>query len=313
MELTMEEEDFSCQLELSEESFKNVPLEPYRTYDKRAFLRSLENKLPDWIFSRWANWYYRNFKSYKVKISRVSDGWMTCVENVRLVCSTPKLNFERLRLSGFSQKFERFFKIEEGDTVLDVGACVGDTTVPMAMLTGELGTVIAVEPFPPNVKYLKLNLAEFPNVHIFDAAAGGRAGKMPLYISPSYMGHSLKDKTSEVIDVRVDTLDGMTRDFDRIDFAKIDVQGCEVEVLEGAYRTLAKTRKLVVETHYEGENVLFPKVAKMLHDAGFSVRITPDKVVHGWRPAWRSVKIDDSIYEREPSTQTEERKSDSLS
>lgn len=279
----MEKSDSSCQIELSDEDFRNVPVEPYQEYDKRALIRSMEKRLPDWIFARWVNWYYQNFKSYAVKVSRVSDGWLVCVEGVKLVSPTPKLNYDRLRLSGFSEKFLRFFKITAADTVMDVGACIGDTTVPMAVLTGETGTVIAVEPVPQNIKYLKLNLSEHPTVHIFEAAAGASEGTMPLYISPSFMGHSLRDKTGKTMDVRVDTLDSITRDFDCIDFAKIDVQGYEVKVLQGASEALAKTRKVVVQTHDEGENVLFPKVAKILQTAGFSVKVTPDRVVHGWR------------------------------
>jgi FkbM family methyltransferase len=267
---------------MNEEDFRKVRVEPYREYDKRALLRRMEGKLPNWIFVRWVNWYYRNFKRYEVKIARTSNGWLVCCDGVSLIAPTPKMNYYRLTLTGFAEKFERFFEIEKGDTVLDVGACIGDTTVPMAMKTGETGTVIAVEPSSQNMEYLKRNLARFQNVHIFEVAAGGSAGFMPLYISSSFMGHSLRDKTAKTINVRVDTLDGITEDFDCIDFVKIDVQGCEVEVLQAAPKTLTKTRKVVVETHYEGEDALFPKVAKILHDADFNIQITPDKVVHAW-------------------------------
>jgi hypothetical protein len=41
-----------------------------------------------------------------------------------------------------------FYKqlIEPGDFVIDIGAHIGDTTVPMAIAAGKQGTVLALEP-----------------------------------------------------------------------------------------------------------------------------------------------------------------------
>jgi len=94
-------------------------------------------------------------KNEKMKIK--CNSWLIQKGGITLVSPTPK--FLGFGLRDFEMRFERFFKIEPSETALDVGACIGDTTVPMPIKTGFTGKVIAVEPHPLNIKYLKLNLA----------------------------------------------------------------------------------------------------------------------------------------------------------
>lgn len=254
---------------------------------RKSPLKRLLNKiiagLPYGTYMHFINFYYAVAKDRSVKIKKHPEGWEITQSGVTLLASTPKLVNRRITLEGYAEKFERFFNIEPCDTVLDVGACIGDTAVPMAMKTGSSGTVIAVEPEPKNIRYLKRNLARFKHVYVIEKAAWNRQENLRFYISPSIMGHSIIDKTEHYTEVPTDTLDNIAKPFSRIDYAKIDVQGAELEVLEAASEMLAKTRKLVVETHYFGERALFPKVAMILIKQGFNVEVTPDRVVHAWK------------------------------
>lgn len=184
---------------------------------------------------------------------------------------------------NFHRKFERFFNIEEGDIALDVGACVGDTTVPMAQKVGSEGLVIAVEPHPDNTKFLKLNTSRFGNVEIVEKAAWNETKKLSLFVSKAITGHALiKEFRTQQIQVEAITLDDMTEHLAKLDYVKIDVQGVEVQVLEGASHMLDKTRKIVVETHYRyNDKCTYPRVAEMLRRKGFLVRVAPDGIVHG--------------------------------
>ena len=217
------------------------------------------------------------------KIEKYQNCWLIKKGGITLFSPTPKLVWGLNTLKQFEDKFERFFKIEEGFTVLDVGACIGDTTVPMAIKTGSKGIIIAVEPEPNNARFLKANLSKFPNVWIVEKAAWNREETIRFYINQSIMGHSIIDKTKNYVDVPADTLDNIVKTWDRIDFAKIDVQGAELQTLEGAEEMLKKTRKIVVETHYFGTYALYPKVSTFLKKRGFTVRVTPDRVVHAWK------------------------------
>jgi len=256
-------------------------------------LRKLKNKMiertPNNLFKYFANLYYKiNFtKKEIVKIQKYRNCWLVTKrarateKGITLLSPTPK--FLGLRtLKGFEDKFEKFFKIEKGDTVLDVGACIGDTTVPMAIKTGDKGIVITVEPEPNNISFLKANTSKFSNVWIIEKAAWNRKEPLQFYIHSTPTGHSIIDQFEDYIEVQADTLDNIVKAWDRIDFAKMDVQGAELQVLEGAEEMLRKTRKIVVETHYSGERALYPKVSNFLKARGLTVRVTPDRVVHAW-------------------------------
>jgi hypothetical protein len=76
--------------------------------------------------------------------------------------------------------YERFYRLREGDVVIDVGAHVGMFTVKAAMSVGERGKVVAIEPVEENVRLLRKNveLHELDNVVIIGKACGReRKGK----------------------------------------------------------------------------------------------------------------------------------------
>ena len=212
--------------------------------------------------------------------------WLITKGNISLFSPTPKF-IGLSSLKSFSNRFERFFRIKEGDVCLDVGACIGDTTLPTAIKTGPKGTVIAIEPEPYNLKFLQMNLATLknsPSIVIIPKAAWNHKETVRFNVYEIPTAHSIIDRTTTFIQVQADTLDNMLKDWDRIDFAKIDVQGAELEVLQGAEEMLRKTKRLVVETHYHGEKALYPKVAAFLELRGFKVKVTSDRIVHAWRP-----------------------------
>lgn len=247
------------------------------------------DRMPRSFFKNLANLYYtvNFFKKEPVKIQRYRDCWLVTKferdtgEGVSLLSPTPKF-LGLLTLKGFGNRFEKFFKIEERDTVLDVGACIGDTTVPMAIKAGNEGTTIAVEPEPSNVRFLKANTSRLNNVWIVEKAAWNHKEILRFNVHSTPTGHSIVDKFKDYIEVQADTLDNIVKNWDKIDFAKMDVQGAELQVLEGAKEMLKKTRKIVVETHYFGEKALYPKVCNFLKAEGFTVRVTRDRVVHAW-------------------------------
>lgn len=250
-------------------------------------LRKLKNKMiertPKNLFEYFANLYYIVvFTKERVKIQKYRNCWLITKGGISLLSPSPKF-IGLCTLKIFEDKFERFFRIEEGDTVLDVGACIGDTTVPMATKTGEKGTVIAVEPEPRNISFLKANTSMFNNMYIVEKAAWNRKGTVRFHLHSSCTGHSIVDQFRNYIEVKADTLDNIVNPWSQVDFAKIDVQGAELQVLEGAEEMLRKTRNIVVETHYFGEKALYPKISNFLKTRGFTVRVTPDRVVHAWK------------------------------
>ena len=136
--------------------------------------------------------------------------------------------------------FSRF--ISPGDLVFDVGANVGDLTDIFLRLGAR---VICVEPQPYCVAILKQKFSRNPNVVIVEKGLNHQEGQLPFYVSS--LDHPTSTFSKEMftnsryhtrawdrtIEVPVTTLDYLIARFGTPAFCKIDVEGFELEVLQG--------------------------------------------------------------------------------
>jgi FkbM family methyltransferase len=241
---------------------------------------------PDWLFAFVYRWLYQARR--KTIISKGEKGWLVQTDGVELLCPSPKWALQhKIGLTGFSAEFERYFKIEKGDVALDVGACIGDTTLPMAIKVGGEGKIIAVEPNPVNIEYLRLNLRHFSNVDIIEKGIWNQRSKLEFHLHKTQTGHSIiSDKERRVsIEILVDTLDNLFSDR-QIDFVKMDVQYAEVQALQGGDKFLKNVRKLVVATHSrtDEQRRTYPKVLEILGQYEFKLEFAMDNgLVYAWR------------------------------
>jgi len=133
--------------------------------------------------------------------------------------------------------------VKPGQVILEVGANIGVHTVWLAQAVGASGTVLAFEPQRIVYQTLCANLAlnSITNVHCFCAAVGKAPGRIvvpPLDYSQAnnYGGLELGGyQQGEMVPVL--TLDGLN--LPKCHFLKIDVEGMEQQVLEGAVQTIA--------------------------------------------------------------------------
>ncbi len=146
--------------------------------------------------------------------------------------------------SGKQQLFARF--VRPGMTVLDVGANAGFYTLLAGKLAGAQGQVIAVEPFPENQRSLKRHMALNPdlNIRLIEAAASASCGEARFHTGVTRLTGGLSVDGDLV--VTTITLDSLPR----ADLLKIDVEGAELEVLQGAERLLREKRPTIfLATH----------------------------------------------------------------
>lgn len=253
----------------------------------------------DSMNDRFYAWYINATNPYRLLFGKRKGGfiwvkksgrfWLVSHEGIRLY--SPSAHCLGASVGVFEQRFEPVLKVERGDTVMDVGASIGDTSVIFARKCAP-GKVIAVEPEPLNCECLELNLAGFPH-KVIQRAAWGRKETLKFHINPSVMGHSIAGLPDDIgsIEVQADTIDSMAEGT-HIDFLKIDVQGAELEALKGAKDLLKTGIKVVVETHYLEEEMrsTLPEVVCFLKDQGLNVKTTPQikgcfapDIVHAWR------------------------------
>jgi FkbM family methyltransferase len=174
----------------------------------------------------------------------------------------------------------------DGRVIIDVGANFGTFSLALSRIVGVGGKVIAFEPqriiFYMAAGTMALNSAL--NVHCINAAVGAAPGQIEVpqfdYFSPLSFGsvefgpsqrevlaQSRGHNPAQAEFVSVITIDSLG--LDRLDLLKIDAEGMEMEVLDGAEQTIGRCRPIIyVEWLKVGEVLL----RERLNGLGYSVR-----------------------------------------
>ena len=143
--------------------------------------------------------------------------------------------------------------INDGDTVLDCGANVGELNIALKGMEIYVN-YIGFEPDPFTFDCLKLNNPEDQNLFHMNALSN-KDGSKEFYID-NYGGNSslVKFGDSESIKVSTITLDSLNLE-KKIKLFKIDAEGFEPEVLKGSVNTLRLINFISVDYgHERGEN-----------------------------------------------------------
>lgn len=143
-------------------------------------------------------------------------------------------------------------RLYPGMTAIDVGAHIGYLSIAMARAVGSEGRVLAVEPCSDNLRFLDQNIRDnhIGNIEVFPLAAGGQDGRRSFHVTGSSDSHGFYDHplttTRETVEVEVRRIDSLNAE--SVDLVKIDVEGAELDVLDGMTRVLSEgLSKLVVE------------------------------------------------------------------
>ena len=132
----------------------------------------------------------------------------------------------------------RFLK--EGSTAIDVGANIGDLTVPLARAVGATGRVYAVESNPENFNVLCANLAlnslrNTKPINAFVATSENVDTGSPGWGKYAYVGDVWKPQF-----LALDSLD-----LEACDLIKVDVDGKELEVLRSGEMQIERHRPIL--------------------------------------------------------------------
>lgn len=168
--------------------------------------------------------------------------------------------------------------VRNGDSVLDVGANVGGITYLLARLVGLRGTVDAFEPHPVVHQRLQrnrsVNLGDSAgHVFLHEVAVGSGAGRVTLMEDPRAASDGqaslhLKSENSIAHVVQMVRLDQAVG-HKKYSLMKLDVEGHELAVLEGAGRLLDD--KLIENILFEDHEGPASKVFDFLKQKGYSI------------------------------------------
>jgi FkbM family methyltransferase len=183
------------------------------------------------------------------------------------------------------------------DTYVDVGAASGDVTFALAAGAKK---VLAFEPFPGNAALFRKRLTSYPNVELIEKAVSNRRGRTSLFVDSTVQGDEpgwdnqvgyssigrietsigaavrsylaagksvmTRRRGATVVSVKTTTIDRELRER-VVDFLKVDVQGAERLVLEGARSALQSQRIRLMYLEWTGDL----KVERLLVGAGYSI------------------------------------------
>lgn len=184
--------------------------------------------------------------------------------------------------------------------LLDIGANIGDTA---GRLRAQFRhpTIYAFEPAPDVFDRLRARAAEWPDVRPIHAAVGERSGEAELRITADRLMSSVLPASiagrafhgaaiAEESRVRVPMLSidewADREHIARVDALKIDVQGLELAVLQGARGTLTKRGVMAVNCEaqltpeYDGA-ATFSEIDLFLRSCGFAVYQIHEVWSHG--------------------------------
>jgi FkbM family methyltransferase len=202
---------------------------------------------------------------------------------------SPLERAKALKNEGKGAQFLKLLTFYEIDLVLDVGANVGQYGQGLFEL-GYQGFVLSFEPLSAAYESLCLAQQRYADWDVADRCAlGDRDGEIEINISENSESSSILDILpahvdaarrsayigSEVVPLR--RLDGLVRDrltTCNAPFLKIDAQGYEDRVLQGASAILPQIQGLYLEMSLVplyGDQLLFDDTLKLVKDLGFSL------------------------------------------
>jgi FkbM family methyltransferase len=147
--------------------------------------------------------------------------------------------------------------------------------------------VIAFEPVPGNRRILlwNLKLNDIQNVIVRSEALAESNGMATIKLSRGPSAESLVREFHKSGELRVHTVSLDSLRLEKLDLAKIDVEGAELNVLRGARETVKTFRpRMQIEVHSpHGEGC---GVCNWLEDMEYSVRVIYQKKVRTGQIHW---------------------------
>jgi len=207
--------------------------------------------------------------------------WHNCRREIALV--SPELNVASWKAVQTAVKdlWCYNYKLRLGDTVIDIGAGIGDDAVAFSRLVGEKGRVIAIEAHPYTyrcmLKTIKANRLD--NVIAINAAVSDKEGHITISDGESYLSNSIHAGMGKVR-VQAHTLENILKQTgsSRVDLIKMNIEGAETAALEGMAGILHTIPHVVVSCHDfkadRGESSEFrtyESVYQLLINSGFQL------------------------------------------
>jgi FkbM family methyltransferase len=186
---------------------------------------------------------------------------------------------------------QNIFGTESSITIFDVGAHVGQTSRLFRKIFPN-AKIFAFEPFPESFKLCKESLKNDIQARVANVALSNINGSQILHANSSSATNSILKTdaraietwgsdvctTEKTIEVRTETLDTFltSENICKIDLLKLDVQGAEYLVLNGARESCRQNKieaiyaEIITQPTYE-QQMRFDKIIAIYYELGFEL------------------------------------------
>ena len=182
--------------------------------------------------------------------------------------------------------------LRKDDLFADIGANVGSYTVLSAAHIG--AQTISAEPVPATFAHLQRNIGvNLMNnrVTALNIAIGAQKGFVEFTSTLDTVNHVATTEDKDKIKVEMNTLDNILADRQKPALVKIDVEGFETEVINGAKDTLSNNtlKAIIIELNGSGKRYGYDETK--IHDTFITAGFTP----HLYDPITRALTKASSI------------------
>lgn len=186
-------------------------------------------------------------------------------------------------------KKERFYDIQPGDVVAEMGAYMGYYCLRLSEKVGQTGQVIAIEPIPENIAILRKNISDndLSNVQIIPKGVWKQKDQL------SFQQRSTDNQSGSVYLhynenenqlLEVDSLDNIltASEVSNVNFMVIQLNGAELEALQGL--TQFRPEHLAIAARYGADSQSdIPEITALLQERGYQVKIVRKEFVFAQR------------------------------
>ena len=199
-------------------------------------------------------------------------------------------------VNSYRQYFARRNSIDispmPGDIVLDCGACIGDFSLLFAGLVGMKGEVHLFDPIPLHARFCRLQASLNPSLahvlHVNQLAVGNRSqvtsGDKTDSDKIAPGGLAINSFASTSLD---DYAGGR---LNRVDFIKMDIEGAEMDAIDGAGKIIREFKpRLAISAYHKPEDLYEIPVKLKSLNPGYELYFGHHSPV-GWESVFYAVQ-----------------------
>ena len=224
-------------------------------------------------------WFYNNSNGNRTKFDFDGKHFITRYDEITLTTISPLY-----RVVEDFEFYTHFFKPNGSHRIIDAGANQGFISLYFASQLNSQGEVYAFEPDRKNIATINKNFALNPDkaskIKIVDLLLWDKDEMVDFYEAGS-VGSSAhyRPDNEKIVQKRAITLDQwvIENNISKIDFIKMDIEGAELEAIEGAVETIKRFEPhfAIASYHIINGEPTYLKLEKIFERIGY-----PHKTVH---------------------------------